>query len=315
MKVSDVYPPRGNHYERLDQMDYFRKLYSKLIRDYYKDKGYFELPTSTFRFNPIKYSGEPITRSNRVIFYYMATMLDYNRSRVWIRPSDSLELGYPLFNYELNKYAVLNENGLFDTRKHPTYNRTREYERSWFRYSLTPYVNSQLISYYVKGMDSVTIIDPQRIINQIRYPRGTGLDISDRFYYDESRDKIYYPKLDYSGLDIYDYLFNLVKVSVGAEGKFFRTYRRTRSTKFYNNYLKEFGEDFVQRLASLMILSSLGMDISKISESYTKITDWDYKLLMNNIATKDNYLYRWSNQAYDAYEILYVIPNSNYLRQ
>ena len=314
MKVSDVYPPRGNHYERLDQMDYFRTLYSKLIRDYYKDKGYFELPSSTFRFSPIKYSGCPFTRSNRVILYYMATMLGYDDSRIWVNPSDAIDIGYPLFNYELDRYSVINENGLFDTRKHPTYSRMQEYERRWLRYSVTPYVNSQLIKYSIEGMDSVRIISPAEVLKEIRYPRDTEVRVSDRFYYDESTDRLYHPEPENCKLSIFDYLFNLVKVSVEAEGKFFRTYRRNRSTKFNNINLKRVGEDFVQRLASLMILSSLGLDISNISDEYVRFTGWDYKLLMNNLATKDHYLYRWSNQAYDAYEILYIIPDSNYTK-
>ena len=63
-----------------------------------------------------------------------------------------------------------------------------------------------------------------------------------------------------------------------------------------------------------MILSSLGLDISRISDEYVRFTGWDYKLLMNNLATRDHYLHRWSNQAYDAYEILYVIPDSSYTK-
>ena len=314
MKVSDVYPPRGSHYERLDQMDHFRMLYSKLIRDYYQDKGYFELPSSTLRFNPIKYSGHPLTRSNRVIFYYMATMLGYNDSRVWMSPSDSINIGHPLFNYELNKFSVINENGLFNTRKHPTHSRRQEYERTWLRYSVTPYVNSQLIGYKVEGKDSFRVIGPAEVLNEIRYPVDTEVRVSDRFYYDESTDRLYHPEPENCKLDIYDYLFNLVKVSVEAEGKFFRTYRMNRSIRSNNANLKRLGEDFVQRLSSLMILSSLGLDISRISDEYIRFTGWDYKLLMKNLATEDYYLYRWSNQAYDAYEILYVIPDSNYTR-
>lgn len=310
-----MYPPRGNHYDRLDQMDYYRGLYNNLIKDYFEDRDYFELPTSTFRFNPIKYSGAPFTRSNRVIFYYMATIRGYHSSRIWISPSDSLELGYPLFNDDLERYAIMNENGLFDTRVHPTYNDSREYERTWTRYSMTPYVNSQILDTYIDDMDKVPIASPKLVLDRVRYPRGTKVATSDRFYYDSSRDRIYRPSLDDSGLNIYDYLFNLVKVSVESEGKFFRNYRRDRSTKYSNASIKKFGEEFVQRLATLMILSSLGLDISRIKETYVRFTDWDYKLLMNNLATKDNYLYRWSNQAYDAYEILYVIPDSAYLKE
>ena len=116
MRICEIYPPRGNEYERYDQMDYFREKYNQIIHDYYEDKGYFELPSSTLRFSPTKLNGDPFTRANRIIFYYLATIRGYNDCRVWVKPSEITKLRYMLLNDELDKLAVVNENGLFDTR-------------------------------------------------------------------------------------------------------------------------------------------------------------------------------------------------------
>lgn len=314
MRVSDVYPPRGDIYTRFDQMDQFRKRYSRLIHDYYKDKNYFELPCSTLRFTPMKFNDKPITRANRVIFYYMATIRNYNLSRVWFTPDQVLDFKFFLLNDELDAFSVMNENGLFDTKIRSTYHRYDEYERIWHRYSMTPYINSQVLDIGISRINDMDFAEPYDLIDKIKFPKGTEIASSDRFYYDTYKDKIFYPAYNNELTNIYDYLFELTKVSVEAEGKFFRNVRRTRSTRPHNMYIKELGEYFVQRMAALMILSSLGMDISKISKNLVRITGDNYNLLMKNLVTDDQYLYRWSNQAYDTYEILYVIPESNYVK-
>ena len=306
-RMGNHYPQNGmNLDDRIDLMNRYRKKYEREIYDYFQDKGYFELPRDSRRFSPIKFHGDPITRSNKVIFYYISLIRGYT-SRNWISSAKLSRQGILLLHDELVEKAVMNENGMFDTSDRITRNRQNLSVRSWYRYSMTPYINLDEVGYGDEGF--VSFRDPYLIKNSIRIPDGTTLMSSDRFYYDENLDRIYRPKYDDVDdlMSIYDYLFSLVEVIVSAEGKYFRHCRTNRRKANYNRYLKELGESVICKLGSLMILNEMGMDLSKISDNLVRITSNDYSMLMKYLTHKEDYFYRWCNQAYEAYEVLYEL--------
>lgn len=284
----------------------FKNIILKLI----EQNGYFPYPDDLDRFSPIDYHGVGYDYSNRIQLYYESLDRNYT-SRVYINGKDlgSLDIhkGREWANKNkipTNTFKYKNEKVRLDNDEFLTFNRiVKKGFENVYNISVIPEIDEKFVE------QETVHYDPEKLLEFVKsFTKVIDQNIveSDDFKYD-SDNKIVYVRSQRSNELVYDYLFKYVKVLMESTGKLHRhehqrrTFAKKDMTQDYIDRRILFEEKMTTDFATFMYLANFGIDISKISNEITRISNRVTLEYMTKIMKKAHgCLWHYANDAQSA---------------